>query len=183
MERQYRWGGGGSLPVRADGLRAAVEAERPADGRGLYKAYLRGPSGRALLGTLAPEGGRLRIRRTLTLDALERQGAWPPAGGEVELAFSFGGEGTPAGWRRVDPGRLSFGEKALRAMAVRAGSALCREEGEGFTLAWPFSCARPFPLPALFCLARAAELEGERHVLFRFGRDGWPRPPEGTGVC
>ena len=55
--------------------------------------------------------------------------------------------------------------------------------GEGFTLAWPFSCARPFPLPALFCLARVAELEGERYVLFRFGRDGWPGPPEGTGVC
>ena len=86
MERQYRLEGGGSLTVRADGLRAAVEAERPADGRGLYKAYLRGPSGRALLGTLAPEGGRLRIRRTLTLDVLEREltgiDAWSrPRGG------------------------------------------------------------------------------------------------------
>ena len=183
MERQYRLEGGGSLTVRADGPRAAVEAERPPDGRGLYKAYLRGPSGRALLGTLSPEGGRLRIRRTLTLDALKRQGAWPPVGGELELAFSFGGEGIPAGWRRVDPGWLSFGEEALRAMAVRAGSALCREEGEGFTLAWPFSCTRPFPLPALFCLARGAELEGERHVLFHFGREGWPGLPGRTGVC
>ena len=62
MERQYRLEGGGSLTVRADSLRAAVEAEHPADGRGLYKAYLRGPAGRALLGTLAPEGGRLRIK-------------------------------------------------------------------------------------------------------------------------
>ena len=186
MERQYRLEGGGSLTVRADGLRAVLEAERPADGRGLYKAYLRGPSGRVLLGTLAPEGARLRIRRTLTLDALERQGGWPPVGGELELAFSFGGEKTPDGWRRADPDRLSFGEPALQAMAVRQGDALCRENGAGFTLACPFSCDRPFPLPALFCLARPVRLGEEWYVLFRFGADGWPTSPERggkAGVC
>ena len=103
MERRYTLEAGGSLAVQADGLRAVLTAERASDSRGLYKAYLRGPTGRAPLGTLAPENGQLRIRRTLTLDALERQGAWPPVGGELELAFAFGGRRRQtggAGWTR-----------------------------------------------------------------------------------
>lgn len=186
MEWRYALEGGGSLTVEEAGLRAVLTAERPEDGRGLYKAYLRGPAGRALLGTLAPEGGRLRVRRTLTLDDLKRQGAWPPVGGEVELAFAFDRDRAPAGWRWTDPGALSFGEEALRAMAVRQGKVLLRAEGGGFLLACPFSCARPFPMPALFCLARPVRLEGESYVCFRFGRDGWPMPPGrggGAAVC
>ena len=161
MERHYRLTDGGSLTVRADELRAVAEVRRAEDGRGLYKAYLRGPSGRALLGTLAPEAGELRIRRTLTLDSLKRQGAWPPVGGETELAFHF-------------------------AAAPPQGETLCRAEGAGFALAYPFSCARPFPLPALFCLARTVVLAGERYILYRFGADGWPVPTEkrgASGVC
>ena len=184
MERQYRLEGDGSLSVRADGLRAVVEAQRPSDGRGLYKAYLLGPSGRTLLGTLAPEGGRLWVRRTLTLDALKRQGAWPPVGGELELAFVFGAEKAPAGWQWRAPEGLTFGEEYLRAMVVRQGRALFQPSGEGFRLAYPFSCARPFPLSGLFCLAEPAILEGERHVCFRFDRKGWPVVPQrGGGVC
>lgn len=186
MERQYTLEGGGSLTVQADGLRAVLTAERAADSRGLYKAYLRGPTGRALLGTLAPENGQLRIRRTLTLDALERQGAWPPVGGELVLAFAFGGEKAPDGWCWMDPERLTFGEEALLAMAVRQGRMLFRRVDGGFQLAYPFSCARPFPLPGLFCLARPVALERERHVCFCFDRKGWPIVPHGgggTGVC
>ena len=185
MERHYRLTDGGSLTVRADELRAVAEVRRAEDGRGLYKAYLRGPSGRALLGTLAPEAGELRIRRTLTLDSLKRQGAWPPVGGETELAFPFAAA-PPQGWRQVDPGSLSFGEEVLRSMAVRQGETLFRAEGAGFALAYPFSCARPFPLPALFCLARTVVLAGERYILYRFGADGWPVPTEkrgASGVC
>lgn len=186
MEWRYALEGGGSLTVEEAGLRAVLTAERPEDGRGLYKAYLRGPSGRALLGTLAPEGGRLRIRRTLTLDDLKRQGAWPPVGGEAELAFSFGRDRAPAGWRWTDPAGLRFGEEALQAMAVRQGRVLLCSEGEGFLLACPFSCAQPFPMPALFCLAEPVLLEGERYVRFHFDRDGWPVPPGrggGAAVC
>ena len=142
MERRYTLEGGGSLTVQADGLRAVLTAERASDSRGLYKAYLRGLTGRALLGTLVPENGRLRIRRTLTLDALERQGAWPPVGGEQELAFAFGGEKAPDGWCWMDPERLTFGEEALRAMAVRQGRMLFRRVDGGFQLAYPVSCCR-----------------------------------------
>ena len=186
MERQYALEGGGRLTVQEKGLRAVLTAERPADGRGLYKAYLRGPAGRALLGTLAPEGERLQVRRTLTLDDLKRQGAWPPVGAELELAFPFEREEAPAGWRWARLEQLRFGEEALRAMALRQKRGLFRPEEGGFLLAWAFSCARPFPMPGLFCLAQPLTLEGERYVCFRFDRNGWPVPPSGsgkTGVC
>lgn len=186
MERRFELAGGGSLTVREEGLRAVLTAERPADGRGLYKAYLRGPAGRALLGTLAPEGRLLRVRRILSLDELRRRGAWPPVGGEAELAFSFGTDRPPRGWRWAEPAELTFGEAALAGMVAEQGRVLCREAGEGFLLAYPFSCARSFPLPALFCLAWVEALDGERHLLFRFDGDGWPRLPDvrdGTGVC
>lgn len=184
MERRYTLEGGGSLTVQADGLRAVLTAERASDSRGLYKAYLRGPTGRALLGTLVPENGQLRIRRTLTLDALERQGAWPPVGGELELAFAFGGEKAPDGWQWRDPAGLTFGEEALRAMAVRQGRALYQPADGGFRLAYPFSCDRPFPLTGLFCLAEPAVLEGGRYLCFRFDRKGWPAVSRRSGgVC
>lgn len=186
MERRYALEGGGSLLIQEDGLRAMIKAERPMDNRGLYKAYLRGPSGRALLGTLAPENGRLCVKRTLTLDTLKQQGAWPPTGGELDLTFSFGRETSPAGWRWMEPEGLTFGEESLRSMAIRQGRALFRPAGDGFLLAYPFSCARPFPMPGLFCLARLGMIEGERHICFQFDQKGWPVLPEGgrgTGVC
>lgn len=186
MERRFTLDGGGSLTVQEEGLRAVMTAERPVDGKGLYKAYLRGPAGRALLGTLAPEGGRLVVKRRLTVDGLKRQGAWPPVGGEVELAFPFETGQPPQGWNWTEPGELSFGEPLLARMAARQGRVLCRRMGEGFALAYPFSCGRPFPLPALFCLARVASINGGSYVLFHFGEDGWPRLPAGAGgagVC
>ncbi len=192
VERRFALEGGGSLTVREAGLRAVAAAERPADGRGLYKAYLVGPSGRALLGTLAPEAGRLRVRRTLSLDDLRRQGAWPPVGGAVELAFSFGRDPPPPGWGWREPAELTFGEGLLERMVSEGGQVLCRRSGAGFALAYPFSCARPFPLTGLFCLAALATMEGRRYVVYRFDEGGWPKLPgkgdgagrgDGAGVC
>ena len=82
--------GGGVLRLRQEGPRLHIEAERPEDGRGLYKVWLHGDQGgKLLLGTLAPEGGRLRLRRTLTVSALERAGCWPQLRAAAVLAFSF----------------------------------------------------------------------------------------------
>ena len=100
MEQRFALDGGvGALSVREEGPRASIAAERPDDGRGLYKAYLRGRGGSVLLGTMTPENGRLLVRRTFSLDELRRRGAWPVLGGAAELAFSFRGEETPPqGW-------------------------------------------------------------------------------------
>ena len=146
MERRFTLEGGGALTVREEGLRAVLAAQRPDDGRGLYRAYLLGPEGGpALLGTMAPEGKILVIRRTISLDELRRQGAWPPCGGRAELSFSFTGNAATEGWRWADPAALPFRDGELRRAASRLGRTLYRQEGEGFALACPFSCREPFP--------------------------------------
>ena len=66
MEQRIEMRGGGSLTFRQEGTKLQLEAERPEDGRGLYKAWLRGSrGGKLLLGTLAPERGRLRLAGVL----------------------------------------------------------------------------------------------------------------------
>ena len=79
-------GRGGAVTVRQEGDRAVCQAIRAADGGGLYKAWLLGGGERVLRGTLIPEGGALRLRRVMEVEALKRQGVWPPEGGEVVLA-------------------------------------------------------------------------------------------------
>ena len=64
MERRFSLlDGRGWLKVREEGGRAACEAVLPDQGRGLYKCWLLGPSGRYLLGPFLPEGGELRLSR------------------------------------------------------------------------------------------------------------------------
>ena len=78
MEEQLTMRGGGTLTLHQVGPRVHMEAERPSDGLGLYKVWLHGEQGgKLLLGTLAPEGGALRLRRTLSVGALEPAGCGP----------------------------------------------------------------------------------------------------------
>ena len=37
-------------------------------------------------------------------------------------------------------------------------------------LALPYSPARPWPLPELFCFARVEEIGGEPHIIYAFDR-------------
>ena len=93
MEQRMEMAGGGTLLLRQEGPRVRLEAERPADGKGLYKVWLHGDrGGKLLLGTLVPEGGCLRLSRTLSVGELERAGCWPGFRVEAPLAFAFSGE-------------------------------------------------------------------------------------------
>ena len=84
MERKLDMRGGGTLTLRLDGTRVQLDAVRPRDDRGLYKVWLLGQrGGRMLLGTMAPEGNVLRLRRTISQGELERAGCWPAAGAEA----------------------------------------------------------------------------------------------------
>lgn len=170
MEERLSMEGGGALTLRQDGPRVRLEAERPADGRGLYKVWLRGDQGgRLLLGTMVPEGGVLRLSRTLSISALERAGCWPQFRAEAPLTFSFNGAGS---WYcEQHPERL-LADPVLRAQ-VR-GPMLCLREGEGFSLSAPFRSDRPFPLPGLFCLARTERREGRLYLVWPFDREGRP---------
>ena len=169
--------GGGWLTVREEKGRVRCQAQLPNDSKGLYKCWLAGPGGMALLGTFVPQGDCLRLERTLSVDELKRQGAWPPEGAQAVLAFSFGGEKPPPrGWvREHAPGRL-MGEPLLAQAA--GGPALLRQEAAGFSLAYPYRPDRPFPLTPLFCFARLEELEGRPYLRFPFRSGGCPRLEE-----
>lgn len=175
MEERMNMRGGGSLTLRREGSKVVLEAERPLDGQGLYKVWLHGDrGGKLLLGTLAPENGALRLRRTLSIGALERAGCWPQFWAEAPLAFAFASQG--GRWYcEQHPERL-VDDPVLRGQ-IRS-SMLCQREAGGFSLAAPFRCDRPTPLPALFCLARVERWEGVPHLVWRFDAEGRPRIPE-----
>ena len=171
--------GRGWLTVAEERGRAVCKGQLPDDKKGLYKGWLTGPAGRALLGTFVPEQGRLVLSRTLSVAELERQGAWPPDGGEAVLAYAFQQEPrkrpVPPGWTWVaEPARL-MGE-ALLAQAIGGGGALLRKEEQGFLLAWRFRPEQPFPLTPLFCFARIQEMDGAQYAVFPFRPGGCPRP-------
>ena len=170
----------GTVQVREEGLQAVISARAADDGGGLYKLHLLGKGGSLLLGTMLPEGGALRLRRTIPVDQLRRQGLWPPTGAEIRLAYAFGqqtGEEarTPAGWAREDhPARL-MGERLLRESAAPLNGGLLKREEEGFVLALPWEPGGVFPMTPLFCFASAERMDGRGYAVFRFTARGCPR--------
>lgn len=175
MEERLTMGGGGTLTLRQDGLNVRMEAERTADGRGLYKVWLHGErGGKLLLGTLAPEGGRLRLRRTLSVDALEQAGCWPSFRVEAPLAFAFDCPPDRGWYCEQHPDRL-VRDPVLKA--VLTGPILCRRGERGFSLSLPFRTDRPLRLCALFCLARIERLEGRFRLVWDFDSQGDPKIP------
>ena len=169
--------GGGWLAVRQEGPRVHMEAERPADGKGLYKVWLHGDQGgKFLLGTMAPEEGVLRLRRALSAATLERAGCWPRFWAEAPLAFPFSPRSGASWYCEQHPERL-LADPVLRDQIP--GPMLCLRDGEGFSLSAPFRTDRAFPMPALFCLARTERREGRLCLVWRFDREGRPVPPPG----
>ena len=167
----------GWLEVREEGGRAVCAARLPDDGRGLYRCWLLGSAGKVPLGPFLPEGGELRLSRTLEIPALARQGVWPPVGGEAALTWAARPArrtGPPPGWTWEPRPAALLGEPLLREAAGERG-ALLRREGGGFSLAWPFRPDEPFPLTPLFCFARVEELAGAPHLMIPFRPGGCPR--------
>lgn len=184
MEMQFSLAGGrGWLTVREEGPRACFRAELHDDGRGLYKAYLRGACGRVTLGTLIPEGGTLRLRRTMSIGELRRQGAWPPTGAGAELAFSprKNAPPVPEGWVREERPARRMADSILSHSAEGARGALFRRTDGGFQLAFPCRDGQEFPLTPLFCLAQMERLGGREYAVYEFDADGCPQLPHKEG--
>ena len=171
--REIELGGGGTLTIWEDGALVVLEAQREDDRQGLYKVWLHGRRENMLLGTLAPEDGRLCLRRRVFRQELERKGCWPVTAGECVMAFPFARN--VGGWQREEhPGRLVT-QELKGCFADRA--ALYRPEKDGFLLALRFDPSRPFPVPTLFCLAKCERVEGRNYVVFRFDGEGTPVLP------
>ena len=171
MEHRLEMEGGGTLTLKQEGAYVRLEARRAPDGQGLYKVWLLGGQGRRMLaGTLAPEGGDLRLRRRLSVGQLEQEGCWPPEGAEAVLTFSFAQRGE---WYcESRPGQL-VEDDLLRQLLRRP--MLCRKTGDGFQLAAPFVRDRPVVLSTLLCLARVVRVEGRPHLVWSFDRLGRPQ--------
>ena len=129
------------------------------------------------MGTLVPEDGVLRLKRTLSVGALERAGCWPRFRAEAPLAFSF--NAPPAGrWYCEQHPEQLVNDPVLQARL--RGGMLCRREGGGFSLAAPFRTDRPVRLPALICLSRLERREGQVHMVWDFDSQGNPKLPHKT---
>lgn len=167
----------GSVTVRQEGERAVFQAIARPGGEGFCKAWLRGERGRVLLGTLIPEGGALRLRRTMPVAQLRSQGAWPPVGAEVVRTGASSREPAPRGWQWTDcPGRL-MKDPLLERTLHRVSRCLIRREEEGFCLAFPREGEAPFPIPPLFCLSEPRKLAGRWYDIFWFSGEGTPQLP------
>ena len=177
--------GGGTLSLREEGPRVHLEAARPDDGRGLYKAWVRGRQGSLLLGTLVPEAGGLRLRRTVSRSSLTQAGCWPVTGGNCVLTYPFpGAEGAGSAWTPEPlPERLC--RDPLVKESLRGCSGFCgRRDGALCLLSAPFRPDRSFPIPVLFCLARVESRGGRPWLVWAFDLEGTPvlpriEPPEG----
>lgn len=153
--------------VTEQGPRVVIEVQCDNNRDGLYKAFAVGQKGSVLLGTLVPEKGKLALRRTLSVDSLKRQGAWPVIQVESRLAHSFSGNNVSIPW--VD--------EILRSSARRLSRYAVQRSGEDLILSTPFDTNMPFPLVPLFCLSR---VESGR-VIFSFRKDGTPYIFQGDG--
>lgn len=165
----------GAVTVRQEGRCAICQAISRVEEQALYKAWLIGTSGcRVLLGTLIPEGGALRLRRSLEISWLERQGVWPPVGAELLAAYPLTSKILPKGWRiETEPWKmLEEGELRQNNGALRNG--FLRRASNGFWLAFLWNKGNEFPLAMLFCLAQVIKIEEKDFVVFRFSEQGKP---------
>lgn len=146
--------------VTEQGSRAVIEVWRENNGAGLFKAYIKGPTGRCELGTLIPEGGCLHLRRTLSVDSLKRQGAWPIRQIEEEMIYSF----------REQSGHIEWEDEILRRCARQLPQHTVNQNGEIVSFIFRFDSHSPFPFVPIFCFAR---VENGR-LIFSFYKDGTP---------
>lgn len=82
----------------------------------------------------------------------------------------------PPGPEWARPGELPWPDALLRRVYCDSRGAFYRPDADGFLLAYPLSCRAPFPLPPLFCFARAECLGQRGWWVFAFDSAGRPRP-------
>ena len=171
--------GGGRIRFWEEGARVFFRCERELSTDGIYKVWLRGDEGGMLLGALVPEGGMLRLCRTLSVAELRRCGCWPVRGARCVMAYSFGRKNGGDGWYwEEDPGRFVDRETRMLGEWSRM---LCRKIPDGTELAYPVRGNTPIQLVHLFCLAQLRQVRGEMCLVWRFSADGTPSFPKKIG--
>ena len=171
--------GGGTLRVREEEPWVYLEAVRPEDGRGLYKAWCLGTGGEFLLGTLVPQGNRLRLERRVAKRTLQEAGAWPLTGGKAVMVYSFiDQEGSRKEWKKEAHPENFCSDPVVRGCLNGANGLLSRQKNGVRQLAAPFSACKPILLNTLFCLAQVKEWQGRRYLVWSFDPEGRPILPK-----
>lgn len=167
----------GAVTIRQEGRCAVCRAIYRTDEPSLFKAWLIGKRGRILLGTLIPEGGALRLHRSIEISQLERQGAWPPTGAEILAAYSLTTRHPPKGWcLQNEPWKMSeLGE--FRSSVQNFPWCFLRKNAKGIQIAIPWELGKTFPLSQLFCLASIKQFDGDLYLTFCFSAQGKPELP------
>lgn len=161
----------GEVTLSPQGACTRVEARMEDPGDGIYRAVLVGSRGRLKLGVLEPEEGALGLRRRPYSRDVAAIG--PILRGEAGRSVPFASPWTAA----ERPGEL-LPDAFLSRRLADCGRAWTRREGETLYLALPVEEGKPFPLTALFCLARVQRVKGTLCAVYRFSGEGKPLPPD-----
>lgn len=156
----------GQLRAERQGLRTVFRADCPAWDEGIRKVWLRGDRGNLLLGTLVPEGDRLRLGRTISNAMLREKGLEYCQRAEIE-----GTMGQPAPQKQSRPAqesrwlpvaRLSLpGMDPALAEAIRSmKNGVWRREPEGICVCCPWQIGQRMPCMPIFCFASYSTRRG-----------------------
>lgn len=148
-------------------VRFQASCPRPNGGQTVRKVWLEQGGKRMLLGTLAPEGNRLTLQRSISLAALAEQGISAPERGIVT------GEAAP---RREEPPQWQGLDRfpvPLPEGSSPGGRGGWRRYGDGYLLRFPWGVGRPWPLVSLFCFAQVRD----GAVYYRLDGQGAPLMP------
>lgn len=152
----------GEAVLRQEGGQTQVRASMPDPGDGLYRAALAGEGGKVLLGVMEPEGRELVVsRRLYTRDIA---GLGPQRRGEAWRSFAF----QRTCWQETGSPAGLFQDKFLQTRLRNVERAWWRREDGLLLLALPVAEDAPFPLEAMFCMARVEQVEGLPCAVYAF---------------
>ena len=156
----------GELTTEREALYTWFEARCRLPEKGLWCAWAVGDQGELRLGVLEPCGDRAAIRRRFSARLTGPVGRlqW----GELRPAHPA----EPGDWLPA-AGEL-FRSPWLREQLQNASGVLTRQAAGRRYVALPYDAGWPFPLPALFCLARVCRIGGRDYVVYAF--DSGERP-------
>lgn len=155
----------GEITLHPEGKRVEVWAVMEDPGDGLYRAVLCGERGELLLGVLAPEHAALELRRRLYSRDVAELGSL--LRGEARCSFRF----QERGWEETRRPAELLGDRFLQERLRTFESAWWRRDGGLLYLALPLEADKPFPLEALFCLARLEQVAGFSCAVYAFRGD------------
>ena len=156
----------GELITEREALYTWFEARGRVPEEGIWCAWAVGDRGELRLGVLEPCGDGAVIRRRFSARLTEPLGRIRQ--GELRPAHPA----EPGDWLPA-AGEL-FRSPWLREQLQNASGVLTRQAAGRRYVALPYDAGRPFPLPALFCLARVCRIGGRDYVVYAF--DSGERP-------